>query len=311
MAVLIVAPDERPDWWARELSSIAPGLDVRVWPDAGDPADIEYALAWKPPAGALAAYPALKVVYSLGAGVDHLFGDPGFPAHAAVARVVDPYLTAGMREYVLLHVLRYHKGQPAFDAQQRDRVWDDRARELKQADERQVGILGLGELGWACATALVGLGFDVAGWSRTAKEIPGIACFHDRGGLDAMLGRTEILICLLPLTPATEGILSADLFSRLPKGAFLINAGRGGHLIEEDLIPALDSGRLARATLDVFRAEPLPDDHPFWKHPQITVTPHAASITDPRSVARQIVDDIARVAAGGGPANAVDPELGY
>lgn len=311
MAVLIVAPDDRPDWWARELERTDPALDIRIWPDAGDAGEIVYALAWKPPAGALGAYPNLKVVYSLGAGVDHLFDDPEFPVHAAVARVVDPYLTAGMREYVLLHVLRYHKSQPAFDAQQRERVWDDRARELKQADERQVAILGLGELGRSCAEALAALGFDVAGWSRTAKDIAGVTCFHDRGGLDAMLGRTEILVCLLPLTPETEGILCADLFSRLPKGAFLINAGRGGHLVEDDLIPALESGRLAHATLDVFREEPLPDGHPFWDHPKITVTPHAASITDPRSVARQIAGDIARVAAGGMPANSVDPKLGY
>jgi glyoxylate/hydroxypyruvate reductase A len=311
MAVLIIAPHERPDWWAAQLTHIDPSLDVRTWPDAGDPADIRYALAWKPPHGALAAFPNLEVVYSLGAGVDHLFRDPEFPDGVAVSRVVDPYLTAGMREYVLLHVLRYHKGQPVFDAQQRDHVWDDRARELKQADERQVGILGLGELGGTCARALAALGFDVAGWSRTPKDLAGIACFDGHGGLDALLGRSEILVCLLPLTDETEGILCADLFARLPKGAFLINAGRGGHLVEDDLIPALESGRLAHATLDVFREEPLPDGHPFWDHPRITVTPHAASITDPRSVARRIAGDIARVAAGAEPANRVDRAAGY
>lgn len=311
MAILITASHDRPDWWARELERLAPDADIRIWPDVGNADDVEYVLAWKPPAGALASLPNLRVVFSLGAGVDHLFEDPGFPGHVAVSRVVDPYLTAGIREYVLLHVLRYHRNQPALDQQQQDRVWDDRARELRQADEQTVGILGLGELGRDSAQALAALGFDVAGWSRSAKDIPGITCFEDRGGLDAMLARSRILVCLLPLTPETEGILDAELFSKLPKGAYLINAARGGHLVEDDLIPALESGRLAHATLDVFRTEPLPEDHPFWAHPQITVTPHNAAITDPRSVAKQIVDDIARDQKGEPLPNTVDTSLGY
>lgn len=311
MAVLIIAPGLKADWWARELRKQNAALDVRIWPDAGAPEDIEYALAWKPPAGALATYPNLKVAFSLGAGVDHLLIDPDFPAYAQISRVVDPYLTAGMVEYVALHVLRYHKNQPALDTQQRDRIWDDRAHELKQADERRIGILGLGELGTAAATALVALGFDVAGWSRSPREIAGVTCLHGEDGLKALLPRSDILVCLLPLTPATEGILCADLFARLPDGACLINAARGGHLIEEDLIPVLESGQLRHATLDVFRTEPLPETHPFWNHPQITVTPHNASITDPRSVARHIVEGIAAVEGGVALPNAVDIKLGY
>ncbi len=311
MTILIIATHDRPDWWARELERLAPEADIRVWPDIGNPDEVEYVLAWRPPHGALAALPNLRVVFSLGAGVDHLFSDPDFPAHVTVSRVVDPYLTAGIREYVLLHVLRYHRNQPALDQQQRDRVWDDRARELRQADEQTVGILGLGELGRDSAEALAALEFDVAGWTRSAKDIPGITCFEDRGGLDAMLARSRILVCLLPLTPETEGILNAELFSKLPKGAYLINAARGGHLVEGDLIPALESGRLAHATLDVFRTEPLPADHLFWDHPQITVTPHNAAITDPRSVAKQIVGDIARDRKGELLPNTVDTSLGY
>ncbi|MBO22900.1 MAG: glyoxylate/hydroxypyruvate reductase A [Rhodospirillaceae bacterium] len=311
MAILIIASHDRPDRWARELLAREPDLDVRVWPDVGNADDVEYVLAWKPPPGALTVLPNLAVVFSLGAGVDHLLADPDFPDHVAVVRVVDPYLTAGMREYVVLHTLRYHKNQPALDQQQCDHVWDDRARELRQADERGVGILGLGELGHACAEALTRLGFDVAGWSRTPRDIPGITCFDGRGGLDALLGRTEILVCLLPLTPETEGILDADLFSKMPKGACLINAARGGHLIDEDLIPALESGRLAHATLDVFRTEPLPADHLFWGHPQITVTPHNAAITDPRSVVVQILADIDRHRKGDALSNLVDTQLGY
>jgi glyoxylate/hydroxypyruvate reductase len=311
MAVLIIASHDRPDWWARELERRDPTLDVRIWPDVGNPADITYALAWKPSPGALASLPNLAVVFSLGAGVDHLFNDPDFPSGVAVVRMVDPYLTAGMREYVLLHTLRYHKNQPALDQQQRDHVWDDRARELRQADEQGVGLLGLGELGQACADALTSLNFDVAGWSRTPKDLPSITCFDGKGGLDALLGRSRVLICLLPLTPETDGILNADFFSKMPKGAYLINAARGGHMVEEDLIPALESGRLAHATLDVFREEPLPGNHPFWDHPQITVTPHNAAITDPRSVVVEILDNIVRHERGDALSNRVDTNLGY
>src|SRR3546814_5220292 len=170
MAVLIIAPGQNEAWWKRELNKAAPALDVRIWPDLGAPAEIRHALAWKPPAGALAAFPNLEVVFSLGAGVDHLLCDPALP-DVAVTRVVDPYLTAGMREYVTLHVLRYHRNQPALDAQQRAHAWDDRADALRQADEQPVGIMGLGVLGRAAAGALVALGFDVAGWSRSAKAI--------------------------------------------------------------------------------------------------------------------------------------------
>jgi glyoxylate/hydroxypyruvate reductase A len=311
VAVLIIAKSERSDWWSDQLRENDPTLDVREWPECGDPSEIEYALAWKPPPGELAKFPNLKVVFSLGAGVDHLFNDPNFPRHAAVSRVVDPYLTAGMREYVLLHVLRYHREQPELDFQQHAHIWNDRARSLKQADERRIGILGLGELGQACGNALAALGFDVAGWSRSAKSLDGITCLDGPDGLDVLLARTDILVCLLPLTPQTEGILNADLFAKLPEGACLINAARGSHMVEADLIAALDTGQLAHATLDVFRTEPLPDGHPLWDHPKITVTPHNASITDPRSVARQIVGAIGAVEQGEPLPNAVDLELGY
>lgn len=311
MAVLILAPGLKSEWWARELNKQNPDLDVRIWPDTGKPDDIEYALAWKPPAGELAMLKNLKVVFSLGAGVDHLFTDPDFPDGVQVSRVVDPYLTAGMVEYVVLHVLRYHKNQPALEAQQKAQIWDDRAHELKQADERKIGILGLGELGRSTAEALKALQFDVSGWSRSPKDIPGVRTFHGQVGLSEMLASTDILVCLLPLTPETEGILCSSLFAQLPGEARLINAARGGHLVEDDLIPALESKRIAHATLDVFRTEPLPNSHPFWNHPKITVTPHNASITDPRSVAIQIIEGITAVEQGDTLSNTVDPKLGY
>jgi glyoxylate/hydroxypyruvate reductase A len=310
MALLIIAPGERPDWWQREFARVTPTLEVRCWPDVGDPADIAYALAWKPPPGELAKLPNLKLVLSMGAGADHLFVDPDLP-QVPVTRVVDPYLTAGITEYVLLHVLRYHRNQPAFEAQQREHVWDDRVRELRQADERPVGVMGLGVLGQDAVAKLAALGFDTAGWSRTAKEISGVTCFAGPEGLAPFLARTEILVCLLPMTAATADILNRETMGLLPKGAYLINAARGGHVVEADLLAALAAGQLAHATLDVFREEPLPGDHPFWDHPQITITPHNASITDPRSVVRQVAENIRRVDAGEPLLHPVDRAAGY
>jgi glyoxylate/hydroxypyruvate reductase A len=310
MTLLIIAPGERSDWWRREFTRAAPDLAVRCWPDVGDAADIRYALAWKPPAGELAKLPNLKLVLSMGAGADHLFVDPDLP-QVPVTRVVDPYLTAGISEYVLLHVLRYHRNQPAFEAQQRDHVWDDRVRELRQADERPVGVMGLGVLGQDAVAKLAALGFDVAGWSRTAKKLPGVTCFAGPDGLAPFLARTEIVVCLLPMTAATADIFNRETLALLPRGAYLINAARGGHVVEADLLDALASGQLAHATLDVFREEPLPADHPFWDHPQITVTPHNASITDPRSVVRQVAENIRRLDAGEPLLHPVDRDAGY
>lgn len=310
MTLLIIAPSADPAWWRREFKRAAPALKVRVWPEVGDPTDIAYALAWKPPAGELAKLPNLKVILSMGAGIDHLLVDPALP-QVPLTRVVDPYLTAGISEYVLLHVLRYHRNQPLFEAQQRQHVWNEQRRLLRQSDERPVGVMGLGVLGQDAVAKLAALGFDVAGWSRTAKDITGVTCFHGPNGLAPFLARTEILVCLLPMTAATADILNRESLAQLPRGAYLINAARGGHVVEADLLDALASGQLAHATLDVFREEPLPADHPFWDHPQITITPHNASITDPRSVVRQVAENIRRIDAGEPLLHPVDRDVGY
>ncbi|MCP4328661.1 MAG: glyoxylate/hydroxypyruvate reductase A [Alphaproteobacteria bacterium] len=307
--VLFQSDIDRGQWWRDELGRHVPDLDLRVWPEIGDKDDIDYALVWRPEIGLLRSLPKLKAILSLGAGVDHIFRDPDLPPGVPIARIVDPNLTARMTEYVLLYVLRYHRQVPTYEAFQADRIW--RMLDQPAAGERPVGIMGLGELGADAGRQLADLGFDVAGWSRTKKDIAGIESFHGADGLETFLARTEILICLLPLTAATEGILGASLFAGLPDGAYLINAARGRHLVEEDLIPALDSGRLAGATLDVFREEPIPADHPFWRHPRITITPHVASISDPRSVAGLVADNIRRVEAGDQPLNLVDPAAGY
>ncbi len=286
-----------------------PDLDFRAWEEPGDIADIEFAMVWKPPRGVLRSFPNLKVIFSLGAGVDHLFSDPELPEGVPVVRMIEPELTRGMTEYVVLHVLRHHRRQREMEANQREREWKQVI--TPTAPARKVGIMGLGELGATAAKALAALEFDVAGWSRTPKEIPGVESYHGEFGMNAFLARSEILICLLPLTPDTENILNADLFGKLPTGASLINAARGGHQVEEDILTALDSGQLSEVTLDVFQTEPLPAGHPFWDHPKVTITPHNASVTDPDSAARQVVKNIHRFRRGEALPNIVDPKAGY
>jgi glyoxylate/hydroxypyruvate reductase A len=223
--------------------------------------------------------------------------------------MVEPGLTQGMREYVLLHVLRHHRDMPRLARQQAARRWEPFASPLAQ--ERGVGVMGLGILGADAAAALAAVGFRVAGWSRRPKALPGIESFAGEDGLAPFLARSEILVCLLPLTPATAGILDARLFAALPPGAALVNAARGEHLVEADLLAALGGGQLSGATLDAFRSEPLPPEHPFWGHPLIRVTPHNASLTRPETGARSMAEAIRRILAGAAPANLADRGAGY
>lgn len=309
MKILFASSSDDPADWVPTLTAELPEAEIRVHPDVGDPAGIDYALVWKPPPGLLAALPNLKAILSLGAGVDALLADPTLPDGVPLARLVDPGLTVGMTDYVCWQVLSAHRRAADYRAQQARAQWRPLAETL--APERRVGVMGLGELGADAARMLAALRFDVAGWSRSAKSIPGVACFSGAEGLAEFLARTEILVCLLPLTPETAGVLDADLFARLPRGAHVINAGRGGHLVDTDLLAALDSGQVSTAALDVFRDEPLPPGHPFWRHPRVTVTPHVASVTHARSAARTIAADIRRLEAGQPPAHPVDRGRGY
>src|SRR5438067_3401300 len=295
--------------WRPLLAGLMPEHEIRYWPEAGDRAQIDYAMVWHPEPGLLASLPNLKLIVGLGAGVDHILRDPSVPKGVPIMRLVDPYMTDAMSEYVTLSVLRLHRQDLDYLAQQRAQIWEE--REQKNAAERPVGILGFGTLGQDASGKLQALGFPVAGWSRTAKEIAGFATYAGADGLDGFLAKSEILVCLLPLTAATEGILNAGLFARLPRGAGLVNAGRGGHLVEADLIPALDAGQLSGAVLDVVREEPLPAAHPFWSHPRIIVTPHIVAETHPPTAAAIIRDAIRRLAAGQPVANLVDPAQGY
>lgn len=310
MALLFSSSVDSASRWRSELTRLAPELDMRVWPDIGDRSAINYALVWRPEPGLLASLPNLQLILSLGAGVDHLLRDPQLPRHVPIVRLVDPYLTDAMSEYVALQVLRLHRQDLDYQTQQRAEIW----RELpqKNAAERPVGILGVGEIGQDAARKLAGLGFPVAGWARTERPIAGFtAIYAGAAGLSRLLQSVEILVCLLPLTSETQGILCARSFAALPRGAGLVNAGRGGHLVEEDLIPALDSGQLSAAALDVFREEPLPPGHPFWRHPRILVTPHIAGTTNPATAAVVVLDNIRRFEAGRPLLNQVDPPRGY
>lgn len=309
MAILFRSTPAATARWRPLLGALLPGHEIRFWPEIGAPEAIEYALVWQPEPGLLASLPNLRLIVGLGAGIDHLLRDPALPKTVPIVRLVDPYMTDAMSEYVALQVLRLHRQDLDYLAQQRARRWEE--RDQKNAAERPVGILGFGTLGRAAGRKLAALGFPVAGWSRAAAAVPGFTTHAGPDGLGALLAGSEILVCLLPLTADTAGILNAANFARLPRGAGLVNAGRGGHLAEADLIPALDSGRLSGAVLDVFRDEPLPADHPFWRHARIVVTPHVAAETHPATAAPIIAEAIRRFAAGLPVANLVDPARGY
>jgi len=310
VALLFSSKTDDAERWRNALAAELPDLEFRVWPDAvGEPADIEYALAWGPKRGAFKAFPKLKAIFSLGAGVDHLTGDTDLPAGVPVVRMVDPALTQGMAEYVLYWVLHYHRRFGDYRRYGRKGKW----KQLPQVGpkQRRVGIMGLGIIGGEAARRLKALDFDVAGWTRSHKNVPGVPCFDGKLGLKDFLARSEIVVCMLPLTAETAGILNAQAFAQMPKGAVVVNVARGGHVVDDDLIAALDSGHLKAAVLDVFHAEPLPPEHPFWKHPKIKVTPHVASLTVPETAAKSVAANIRRMRKGEPPEPIVDPAKGY
>jgi len=295
--------------WKDALYQRVPGLDIVTFPFVGDPSDIEVAVVWEPPKGLLASMPKLKLVVSTGAGVDHILKDPTFPKDVPLVRMVDPGLTQGMVEYVVMAALLCSRKMHRTFAAHARKLWEPETVPL--APELTVGIMGMGVLGRACAGALRGMGYNVIGWSRTPKDFDEIQSFDGLDGLEKFLTRTQILVCLLPLTPETEGILGRGTFNRMPNGSAVINVGRGGHLIEQDLIAALDKGKVEVAVLDVFNEEPLPVDNPLWEHPRVFVTPHIASVTTPESAIVSVAEAINEMRKGWPYTNLVDPDLGY
>jgi glyoxylate/hydroxypyruvate reductase A len=303
-----------PERWHQRFNDVCGDRPVVRLPNAGfDRSDIHYAAVWKPAPGELAAFPNLRVIFNLGAGVDALMADASLPG-VPLVRVAVGDLTARMTEYVVLHVLMHHRQELYLRACQRERRWEPRSQ--WPASAVAVGILGLGTLGIDAALALQRLGFRVAGWSRGPKQTPGIESFHGATQLEGFLRRTDILVCLLPLTAATRHILNRDLFGRLNRNGpldapVLINAGRGGLQNEPELLACLDDGTLGAASLDVFAEEPLAKDSRFWTHPKVVLTPHNAADTDPSEISKYVARQIERFEAGLALENLVDRARGY
>lgn len=302
-----------PEWQAA-FGAIAPHLDVRWWEDPAVAAtDVAYVLCWDPDPGRLATFPNLRLICSAGAGVDHITKDPTWPKHVPLVRMGGSETVRQMMDYVAMAALFLLRDMRHVTVQQAARQWDDSGR-ARLSSETRVGILGLGNLGAPAATLLRDIGFMTAGWARTAKSLPGVDCFAGLEALPAFLVRTDILVCLLPQTGATTGLLNAARLLQLPRGASIVNAGRGGHVDLPDLIEALDSGHLAGAMLDVFDAEPLPPEHPLWSHPKITITPHIASLPSRQGRAAFAISAISAIdalQAGATLPNRYDPALGY
>lgn len=310
MKFLFLSAADKASAWKDAILERFPHAAFDVWPDeVEDKSSYDYAIVWRPPVGELKTFPNLKGILSLGAGVDGILVDTELPENVPVVRLVDRCLTEGMSEYILYWVIHYHRRLGVYLNWIASGTW----KQMRQTDtrDRRVGFLGLGELGADAAKKVAALGFDVAGWSRTEKQLDGITSFHGSDGLMPFLNRTEILIVLLPLTDQTRGIINKETLAALPKGADFINCARGPHVVDEDLLEALDNGHINAATLDVFHTEPLPTDHPYWAHPKVTITPHMASLTVPSSAADWMAENVNLIEAGKPPLNIVDIKKGY
>lgn len=302
MKVLFASASEDPQRWLPGLKQALPQDELVLEPSE----EVEVALVANPPAGALERLPRLKLIQSLWMGVEKLLADPALPKHVPLARLIDPGMVAAMTESVLAHVLDWHRHHYRYRAQQAARRWAPLPQFM--AGDRTVGVLGLGALGANAAQALRAYGFRVLGWSRRPKTVLGVEWV---GELGELMRRSNAIVCLLPLTPDTRQLLDARNLSLLPEGACVINLARGGHVVEPDLLAALDSGKLSHAYLDVFENEPLPADHRFWSHPEVTVTPHVAALTEPRTAIPKVAANIERVRRGEAPQGLVDPAAGY
>lgn len=307
--ILFHHPDPaRTERWRAAFAQLGSGHDIRFWPDIGDPAEIRFLAAWTLQPGLLESLPNLELLFSLGAGIDQLdFAQ--VPQHIGIVRLIERTLAASMAEYVAMSVLALHRHLPDYLHQQIDRRWQ--AIPETSPGERRVGVMGLGEMGRAALSAVGPFGFALRGWSRTPRFMEGVETFAGPDELVPFLAGCDILVCLLPLTAETRGILNADLFAALPRGAMLISAGRGGHLDTDALSAALDQGHLARAVLDVVPVEPLPADDPLWSHPRIILTPHVAASTDAAAAGRALIANVRRHLAGAPVIGLVDRVRGY
>ena len=318
MSIVIITPGRQPLLWKEAIMQTNPGIEVFFHDESFDPGKALFALAWNHPHGIFSRFPNLKCISSMGAGVDHLLSDPDIPPKVDIVRIVDPLLASDMYEFVLSLTMAWLRKLHHYAGNQRETVWEK--KRYARISDITIGIMGTGSIGQFVATELGRIGFRVLGWGRTpllqepeisSEPGPPFKRYWGSDQLPEFLQQTNLLVCLLPLTNETRGILHSELFSLLPDGAAVINLGRGGHVADQDLIGALDSGHLSAAFLDVFNEEPLPPEHPFWHHPKIHISPHIASLTDPLSVAPQIVENYLRMLNGETLLNMVNRSLGY
>ncbi|MBT5109001.1 MAG: glyoxylate/hydroxypyruvate reductase A [Rhodospirillaceae bacterium] len=311
MALLIVNLDKvigDADAWRATFKAQLPDLEIRIWPDAGDPAEIEYLAFMRPDFDVLPAFPNLKAMFSRSAGVEPFINHPNLPK-APLGKVEPSGGDPMMTEYVIMHVLRFHRDMPAYQTRQAKKEWVRTT--ITRPDERRIGFLGYGMMAKAPALVLKSLEFNVSAWVRTPKENAEVQIFHGADQLEPFLNQTDIAVCLLPLTKETEGIFCARTFAMMPKGAMLINVGRGKHVVDADLIDALDSGQLSYAALDALWPEPLPPESPLWLHPKVTVMPHVARRPTVAQLATEIVANIQRLDAGETLLQEIDAAAGY
>ena len=307
--VLIKLGGESADDYIEEMHRLEPHLQIREWPDVGSPGEVDIAMVWKMPHGELAKFPNLKLIISMAAGVDHVLSDPDRPKGVPIVRVTDPHMARSMGHWFLMNILRLHRETAHFDTLRAEKIWPPEI--AFDTDAISVGILGLGYLGTHVAQMLKAVGLRVQGWSRTQKNLDGIQSFSGKVGLDQMLSNTNYLACLLPNTPATEGIMSRNCFNKMPRGSYVLNAGRGSQLVEADLLQALDNGQIKGAALDVFETEPLPRDHPFWTDTRILMTPHHAAEVFLPAAAQTFLKNIYSIRNNQPLTGLVNEELGY
>lgn len=307
MALLYKADSERGQQWQALFAEHAPDIEVRLWPDVGNPADIRYLMAWQPPEN-LRVFPNLEVVFATSAGVDQ-FDLRQLPEQVPVVRMQDPGIVQGIVEYACMAVLSLHRQLPLYLQQQRQGQWQEQP--WVPARQRRVGVMGLGMLGKAVLQHLRPFGFNLRGWSRSRQPLDGVECFAGAEQLPDFLSQCDTLLCLLPLTEHTRGLLNARTLGLLPRGASLINLGRGAHLVEQDLLQALDSGQLSHAIVDVVQEEPAPEQHPFWQHPNIWLTPHIGAVTLPESAFAPLLDNLRRHQRGQAMSGVIEKHQGY
>jgi glyoxylate/hydroxypyruvate reductase A len=311
MALLIVNLDKQignAPAWRDTFEQQLPDLEIRIWPDAGDASDIEYLAFIRPDFDALPRLPNLKAMFSRSAGVEAFVNHPRLPK-VPLGKLEPAGGDPMMTEYVVMHVLRFHRDMPGYQAAQANREW--RRTRIVRPEERRVGFLGFGMMAKAPALVLQSLGFPVSAWVRSPRENAEVPIFHGSNQLEPFLNQTDIAVCLLPLTRETEGIFCARTFAMMPRGAMLVNVGRGGHVVDADLIRALDSGQLSYAALDALRPEPLPPDSPLWLHPKVTVMPHVARRPTVAQLVTEIAANIRSIEAGGGLLQEIDKTMGY